>query len=386
MTYQYNEEQLLFKDSLRKFADDHYTYEARSKLVNSALGYSEKHWRQLAELGVLGLTLPEELGGFADGLAMLCAAAEEFGRGLILEPVIPTTLGADVLRASGNTALNQEWLPKVVLGECKLALAWEERGTRGNPRKQECRATLQGDHALIRGEKLAVLAADSADRIIVSACLNNGCMGLFLVDPGSAGLAMQAYPLVGGGRAASLQFDGVWARLIADDAMESLQDCLDRALVVLGAQALGAMDALMGATLEYVKTRKQFGQPIAAFQALQHRMADMYMACEKTRSLMWAAIQADEKGGGGVAAARLKAQVGEGGRYVGQQAIQLHGGIGMTEELSVGAYFKLLTALDALFGNRDYHLTRLGRDGGRIGVQSISHAAHHQSLPRVANR
>lgn len=375
MQYQYNEEQMLFKDSLRKFAEANYSYEARCALANTTLGYSEDHWRQLAELGVMGLALPENMGGFDGGLAMLCAAAEEVGRGLILEPVLATAIAAEVLVAGGSDALRQAWLPKVATGDCKLSLAWEERGTRGDPRKQECRATSQGDQFLISGDKIAVLAADSADRIIVSARLNKARIGLFLVDPASAGLILTAYPLVGGGRAANLQFNTVAAQLIAVDGMPGLQRGIDRALVMLSAQAVGAMDALLAATLDYLKTRKQFGVPIASFQALQHRMADMYIACEKTRSLMWAAVQADQKGEGGRAAARLKAQIGEGGRYVGQQAIQLHGGIGMTEELNVGAYFKLLTALDALYGNRDYQLSTLAGEQPAAAAGSVFNAA-----------
>ncbi len=359
MQYQYSEEQSLFKDSLRKFTEDHYSYEARCALAESEQGFSNEHWNQLAELGVFGLNVPEAYDGFDGELALLCAVAEECGRALVLEPVLPTALlGADLLRLA-KPELRERWLPEIASGSARFALAWEERASRGNPRHLHTRAKVSGDQALITGEKLAVLSGADADQLLVTAATSETTVGLFLIVLEAPGITVSRYALVSGERAATVTFDGALGRLVSADVAQELQNTLNRGLIFLGAQAMGAMDALMASTMEYCKTRKQFGLPIAAFQALQHRLADMVIACEKTRSLLWAAIQADAAGDSDKAAAVLKAQVGEAGRYVGQQAIQLHGGIGMTEELHVGAHFKLLTAIDALFGNRDYHLSRL---------------------------
>ncbi|HCS26812.1 MAG TPA: pimeloyl-CoA dehydrogenase small subunit [Spongiibacteraceae bacterium] len=360
MQFQYNEEQALFKDSLKKFVDDNYAYESRCKLVDSAQGYSEAHWQKLAELGVLGLPFAEEYGGFAGDLPFLTAVAEEFGRGLVVEPFFSTVvLAGQLLASAAPDSIKTELLPKVADGTLKLALAWEERGSRGNPGRTDCTVVDKGDRAILQGEKLAVLGGGSADAMLVTARTDEGKLALLLVNAGVPGLTIKPYALVNGSRGATLSFSDVEATVLQTDALALVQACLDRALIVLCAEALGAMDALMANTLEYSKTRQQFGLPIAAFQALQHRMADMYIACEKTRSLLWAAIQADAQGDCRRAASVLKAEVGSGGRYVGQQAIQLHGGIGMTDELNVGAHFKLLTQIDILCGNRDFHLQRL---------------------------
>ena len=376
MQFQYNEEQILFKNSLRKFVDDHYDYEARCKLVETDRGYSEEHWQQLADLGVLGLPFAEEHGGFAGNLPFLTAVAEEFGRGLVVEPFFSTVvLAGQLLAETAPERIQAEYLPRLTCGDLKLALAWEERGSRGQVSRIDTTARITGDTALVQGEKLAVLGADSADAILVTSKAADGRIALLLVNADAKGLTLTATPLVDGSRAANVYFNNAEATVLHTDAAALVQRGLDRAIIVLCAQALGAMDALMAATLEYSKTRKQFGLPIAAFQALQHRMADMYIACEKSRSLLWAAIQADQQGDCHRAASVLKAEVGAGGRYVGQQAIQLHGGIGMTAELNVGAHFKLLTQIDILFGNRDFHLQRLSqshddRAGGRFPAVS----------------
>ncbi|MFT5033941.1 MAG: alkylation response protein AidB-like acyl-CoA dehydrogenase [Bermanella sp.] len=375
MQYQYSEEQTLLKGSLRKFVDDNYSYEARCRLVATQKGFSDEHWQQLAELGVLGLPFAEEFGGYEGDLAFLAAVAQECGRGLVAEPFFSTVvLAGQLLAASDAREVKAELLPKVARGELKLALAWEERGSRGDPTRIETGVSIEGDKGLLSGEKRVVLGAQSADYLLVTALAPSDKLVLLLVDAKADGLHMRGYTTVDGGRAANVNFSKVAATVLSVDAKSSIQRALDRALIVLCAQALGAMDALMEATLEHCKTRKQFGMPIASFQVLQHRMADMHIASEKTRSLLWAAIQADERGDCHHAASVLKAQVGEGGRYVGQQAVQLHGGIGMTDELSVGAYFKLLTQIDVLFGNRDFHLAllaKLARVPGKVAATQV---------------
>lgn len=385
MQFQYSEEQRLFKTSLRKFVDDNYSYEARCQLINTVTGYSDKHWRQLAELGVLGLPFAEEYGGFAGTLPFLTAVAEEFGRGLVMEPFFSSVvLAGQLLAATADENCNARLLPKLASGELKLALAWEERGSRGDPATIDSRVLIKNGNAYISGEKLVVLDAQTADHLLVTALASDGKLALLLIDANADGLEMQSYTTVDGGRAATLRLATVPATLVALDALAPVQACLDRAVIVLCAQALGAMDALMSATLEYCKTRKQFGLPIAAFQALQHRMADMYIACEKTRSLLWAAIQADERGDCHRAASILKAQVGKGGRYVGQQAVQLHGGIGMTEELNIGAYFKHVTQIELLFGNRDFHLARLAGMNSASSSQTANTPANGVGLRKIS--
>ncbi len=364
MQYQYTAEQSEFKDSLRRFVQDHYDYESRREYVKQDSGYVAEHWRQLAELGVLGLPFAEQYGGLDTELAYLMAVAEEFGRGLVLEPVFSTVaLAGRLLAASENEDAKTSLLPLVCGGEQTLALAWEEKHSGGNPLDVRVSARNDSGEIVLSGAKAAVLGAPSADKILVTARDEQGSLNVYLIDPASAGVTLTSYVAVDGGRAANLLLTDVRlpssAALFTGDAGPVVQRIIDEALIVLGAEAMGAMDQLLAITVEYCQTRKQFGLPIAAFQALQHRIADMYMACEKLRSLLWAAQQSVGTDNCVRAVAMLKAEIGKSGRYVGQQAVQLHGGIGMTDELNVGAYFKRLTTMDLLFGGRDYHLGRI---------------------------
>lgn len=357
MQYQYSEEQQQFKDSLHKFVQDHYDYEARRSLAASEQGFSADHWQQLAELGVLGLNFSEEHGGLGMDLGYAMAVAEEFGRGLVLEPYFATVVMAGRLldRLGGDKAA--ELLPAVAAGETQLALAWEERVSGGNPLSVGC--TMEGGK--LNGDKLAVLAAPSADALLVTARDSAGTLQVCLVDTSAAGVSVEAYAMADGHRAATVSFTGAEAVVLAAgaEAESALTTTLDEALLIMAAEAQGAMDKALEISLDYCRTRKQFGMPLAAFQALQHRLADMMIHAEKSRSLMWAALQAVDTAEFASATAMLKAALGSNARYVGQQAIQLHGGIGMTDELNIGAYFKRLTTLELLLGNRNYHLGRL---------------------------
>ena len=364
MQYQYSAEQIEFKDMLSRFVRDHYAYESRREYVKSGQGYSKNHWAQLAELGVLGLPFAEELGGLGLPLAYQMAVAEEFGKGLVLEPFLPSiVMAGKLLAASDNEEARDSIIPSLVSGETVLALAWEERASRGDPVRITTRAQREGERVVLSGEKLAVLAAPCAEHILITALDDGGELNVYLVDPASTGLTMEAYQSVDGQSAANLHFDQLSlpasAALFRGDALPALGRVLDESLVVMGAEAIGAMDQLLEITVEYCKTRKQFGVAIASFQALQHRIADMVMACERTRSLLWAALQAVEQSHFSETVSMLKAELGRSARYVGQQAVQVHGGIGMTDELSVGASFKRLTAMDLLGGSREFHLDRL---------------------------
>ncbi|QQD17834.1 acyl-CoA dehydrogenase family protein [Spongiibacter nanhainus] len=360
MQYQYNEEQQQFKDSLHKFVQDHYDYEARRSLAASEQGYSTEHWQQLAELGVLGLNFSEEHGGLGMDLGYAMAVSEEFGRGLVLEPYFATVVLAGRLldRLGGDKAA--ELLPAVAAGETQLALAWEERISSGDPLRVSC--TIEGGK--VNGEKLAVLAAPSADALLVTARDGAGTLQVCLVGSNADGVSLEAYPMADGHRAATVTLTGADATVLASGAEPeaAVAVTLDEALLIMAAEAQGAMDKALEVSLDYCRTRKQFGMPLAAFQALQHRLADMMIHAEKSRSLMWAALQQVDTAEFADATAMLKAALGSNARYVGQQAIQLHGGIGMTDELNIGAYFKRLTTLELLLGNRNYHLGRLASE------------------------
>ncbi|WP_295877844.1 acyl-CoA dehydrogenase [uncultured Zhongshania sp.] len=363
MIYQYSEDQNAFRDSLRRFVQDHYDYESRRQRVAKSAVFSPDYWRQLTELGVLGLPFSEADGGLDLDFPYLMAVAEELGRGLVLEPILPVTIAGRLLAASTNrTAKNH--LAGLIAGETLVSLAWEEASARGNPLLIQCKLGARGDGYVLNGKKQAVLAATESQLYIVSARNSDGELTLLLLNAGQTGISRSSYLLSDGNSAADLKFNNVDVpanAIIATgtEAETLLKTALSEFIVVMAAEAIGAMDQLLNITQEFLKTRKQFAMPLAMFQSLQHRFADMVIATEKLRSLLWAACQQlggeqQEK-----AVAQLKVQLGESARYVGQQAVQLHGGIGMTDELNVGAYFKRLTVMELLAGQQDYHLGKL---------------------------
>ncbi len=363
MIYQYSEDQNAFRDSLRRFVQDHYDYESRRQRVAKSAVFSPDYWRQLAELGVLGLAFSEADGGLDLDFPYLMAVAEELGRGLVLEPILPVTIAGRLLAASNNaTAKNH--LAGLIAGETLVSLAWEEASARGNPLLTQCKLEPSGASYILNGKKQAVLAAAESHLYIVSARNSDGELTLLLLDAAQAGISQRRYLLSDGNSAADLEFNNSElpaSAIIASGAQAEalLKMAVSESIVVMAAEAIGAMDQLLKITQEFLQTRKQFAMPLAMFQALQHRFADMVIATEKLRSLLWAACQ--QLGGNSQekAVAQLKVQLGESARYVGQQAVQLHGGIGMTDELNVGAYFKRLTVMELLAGQQDYHLGKL---------------------------
>jgi len=370
MDFTLSEEQQLLKDSVERFVREEYAFESRRKLATSDEGFSRANWKQIAELGWLGAGLPEEYGGIGGGAVERMIVMEQIGRGLVLEPYFATVvLGGGLLLEAGSDEQKRTLLPRLAAGELMLAFAHAERQARFDLHDVAAKAEKAGKGWRISGEKAVVLHAAAADKLIVSARTAGGRrdrdgVGLFVVDRSARGLTRRDYPTVDGLRASEVSFDGVEAEATLGEAGEGLavvERVVDQAVAALCAEAVGAMQVLHDDTNEYLKTRVQFGRPIGQFQVLQHRMVDMFMEVEQSRSMMLlATLKLDEEDARerAKAASGAKVQIGRSGRFVGQQSIQLHGGMGMTEELRVGHYFKRLAMIDLSFGDVDWHLKR----------------------------
>jgi pimeloyl-CoA dehydrogenase small subunit len=374
MDFSLSEEQQLLKDSVDRFVREEYELNKRRKLAAGEDGFSRAHWRRMAELGWLGVALPEEHGGIGGGPVETMVIMEAIGTGLVLEPYLPTVvLGGNAIALAGSPAQKRELLPRLAAGELLLALAYAERQSRFDLHDVEFKAERDGAGYRLTGHKGVVLHAATADKIVLSARTSGAGrdrdgITLFLVDNGAAGLSRRDYPTVDGGRASELTFDAV--RVGADavlgpvgGGLAVLERIAERAIVALCAEAVGCMQVLLDTTNEYLKTRVQFGQPIGKFQVLQHRMVDMFMHVGEARSMAYmATMKVDDEDARERARAvsAAKVQIGKSGRFVGQQSVQLHGGMGMTDELNVGHYFKRLTMIDTMLGNHDHHLKRYG--------------------------
>jgi alkylation response protein AidB-like acyl-CoA dehydrogenase len=377
MDFSLNEEQQQLKDGLQRYLERSYGFEARRRQLKSGEHFSESHWSAFADMGLLGIGVPEALGGMGplgDGAEGTWLVMECFGRSLVLEPYLATVvLCGSVLRASGTPAQQATLFPGIVAGSKVLALAVHERDGRHLPSHVAASARRQADGYVLNGAKFAVLQGDAAHTLIVSA-RTGGSMGdqegisLFMVDKGAAGLAVRGYGTYDGTRAAEVTLQDVHvpatALLGAEGAAHvAIEYAVGHGLLALCAEAVGAMEALCEQTLAYLKTRKQFGVPIGSFQALQHRMVDMFMALEQARSItMLAAIKAESPDTTERARvlAAAKSLVGQAARKVGQEAVQLHGGMGVTDEMPVSHYFKRLTAIDITLGDAAHHRGALG--------------------------
>jgi alkylation response protein AidB-like acyl-CoA dehydrogenase len=373
MDFELSEEQRQLADSVGRYLNDHYDFERRKKIVHSDTGASDAVWKQLAEFGVLAIPFSEQAGGFGGGAVDLIAIMEAIGTGLVLEPYLSTVgLAGRLIDRHGSPAMKAGVLPAVVDGRCKLALAHYEAGGRFSNTAVALPAWREGNGYVIQGGKVAVIDAPLADQLLVSARTSGkagdaGGISLFLVDAKAPGVSMKTYRTQDSLRGAEVSFDKV--ALSADSlvgaegqGLAMLEEALDFAGALLCAEAVGAMKYACDTTLEYLKTRKQFGQNIGAFQALQHRMVDMCISTEQARSITYLACAkvgpdtpAAERSRT-VAAARVK--VADACRHVGQEAIQLHGGMGMTLEMKVSHTFKRLTMISQAFGDADYHLER----------------------------
>src|SRR5262249_41030949 len=345
MDFELSEEQRLLKDSVERLVADRYDFSARQRFMQEPTGFSRELWRQYAELGLLGLPFSEKDGGIGGGAVETMIVMEAFGRALALEPYFATiVLAGGFLRLGASAAVRSSLIPQIVSGDLLLAFAHAERQSRYDLADVATTARTDGSGYVIDGAKTLVIHGDCADKLVVSARLAGGQrersgLGLFLLDAG-AGVTRRPYPTVDGLRAAEMTFAGV--RVGADAAIgesgkawELITKVVDAAIAALAAEAVGAMTGMHELTGGYLKTRKQFGVPIGAFQVLQHRAADMLIALEQARSMcLLATMMADEPDvvERRKAIAATKVQIGRSGRFVGQQAIQLHGGIGMTME------------------------------------------------------
>lgn len=371
MDLSYSEEQQLLKDSIDRFAKEGYPIDKRRKLVASDLGYDEANWKMFAEQGWLAIGAPEAQGGIGGAIETMILM-EGVGRGLIVEPIFSTVvLGGGAIRIAGSDIQKAKHLAGVVEGKTKLALAYAERQSRFNLADVKTTAKEEGGGFVLDGHKVVVFGAPTADVLIVSARTSGtersrSGLSLFLVDAKAKGVSIRGYRNVDGQKAGEVKLAGVKVGAdallgVRDKGFGALEEIVDHALAALCAEAVGCMQVLHDSTLDYIKTRQQFGQPIGRFQALQHRMADMFVALEHARSMaIYAAINLSEKSAKtrSKAMSAAKAAIGQAGRLIGQEAIQMHGGMGMTDELAVGHYFKRMTMIDMTLGNADYHLQR----------------------------
>ncbi len=376
MDFDLNEEQTLLQDSIRRTLADRYGFEARKGYAASETGWSREMWAQYAELGMLGLPFAEDDGGFGGGAEEMLILAEQMGRSITLEPWFSTlVLGGGFLRHGADAALRGELVPAIATGECLLAFAQQERDSRYALHDVQTAATRDGGGWSITGRKGMVLHGDTADHFVVTARTGGarrdiGGVGVFLVPKAEA--QVQGFRQVDGHRAAEVAFDKARAsHCLGEDALPLVDRVVDEAIAALAAEAVGCMDVVHAMTVDYMKTRTQFGRPIGSFQALQHKAADMLVAIEQARSMAFFAAMASR---GEDAAERrrdmhaVKVQVGRSSRLVGQQSIQLHGGIAVTMEYAAGHYFKRLTVNEANFGDTDFHLRRLADAGGLIAA------------------
>jgi alkylation response protein AidB-like acyl-CoA dehydrogenase len=364
------EEQKLLGETVDGLLGKRYDASSRLALLSSQQGWSRDLWLQYAELGLLGLTVEEQYGGAGMGVAELAVVMESFGRALVLEPFLPTVVfGAGLIAAAGSPGQKQALLPRIVSGDTLVAFAYTEHGSRWSLSDISCNAVPDGGAVRLYGEKIAVLGGDSADHLIVTARTSGGQIGLFLAEAATPGIARGGYAMQDGLRGADIVFDGAIASRLGPDepALAVVESVFDVAMTALCAEAVGAMDRMLWLTVDYLKTRVQFGQPIASFQALQHRAADMYVSLEQARSsaLVARLAMGEEdvrKRRQPVRAAKL--QVDAAARHVGQEAIQLHGGIGMTMEYPVGHYFKRTSVIAKTIADMDLLTELVSADGG----------------------
>ncbi len=371
MDFTFNEEQSLIQDQVDQFVQKEYDWETRQSLSNSELGFGEDNWKTFAELGWLGISVSEDSGGFGGSAIESMLIMEAFGKGLVVEPFLETVIMAGgLIDDHGSDQQKSSFLEPAIAGEMHLALAYAEPQSRFNLSDVVTEAKVDGDNFIINGYKSVVMNGPSADQIIVSARtsgtqLDENGISLFIIDANASGLDKTNYKTVDGRRASDLTFENVSVskeNLIGDQdkGFEILDSAIDKAILAISAEAVGAMEVLYKTTVEYTKTREQFGTAIGKFQVLQHRMVDMFMEYEQCKSLLYMATMKHEEKAEDAkkAISGLKYQVGKAGKFIGQQAVQLHGGMGVTDELNVGHYFKRLTTVGTIFGNTDYHLKK----------------------------
>src|SRR6201989_3006268 len=380
MDFDLSEEQRLLKDSVDALLTDAYDFEQRKKYMKEKGGWSKAIWGKLAEQGLLGLPFAEQDGGFGAGAVETMIVMEALGRAMVLEPYLATVVIAGAfLRHGGSDAQKAAHIPGIIDGSKTFAFAQLEKNSRYDLNDVSTSAKKKGDGWVIDGEKFVVLNGDSADTLVVTARTKGGQrdtsgIGVFLVPGNAKGVSKKGYPTQDGLHAADITFTGVEVGAEAaigdpENALPLIEHVVDDARISMCAEAVGAMDESLKSTVEYLKTRTQFGVPIGSFQTLQHRAADMFVAVEQARSMsMFATMAADfnDAKERATAVAAAKVQIGKSAKFVGQQAIQLHGGIGMTQEAKIGHYFKRLSMIENPFGDTEYHLRRVTESGGLL--------------------
>ncbi|MDA9509869.1 acyl-CoA dehydrogenase [Bradyrhizobium sp. CCBAU 11386] len=368
MDIQFTEEQELLRSSVQRMLRDQYSFEARRKIVANEEGWSRKQWGAFAELGLLAAPFSEASGGLGGGPLSTMIIAQEFGHHLVVEPFVETVvLAGGLIEHAGTEEQKQAFIPDIIAGQKIWALAWTERGSRFDLANVATTARPDGKDYILSGEKTAVIAAPWADYLIVSARTagkrqDHSGVSLFVVDARAANLELRSFKTIDGRRAAEITLRDVRGELLGSEGegVAQLEACRDRAIGALCAEAVGAMSELNSATLEFSKTRKQFGVTIGSFQVLQHRMVDMFIAHQEALSLMQHLNLSLGAGENGISrlASGAKSKIGYAGKFIADQAVQLHGGMGMTDELNVGHYLKRISSINIQFGDPAHHLLR----------------------------
>ena len=352
MNFDYNEEQQLLADSVRRFLEKEYAFEARKKIV-AGEGWSPAVWRSFAEMGLLGLPLPAEQGGFGGGAVDLMGVMEAFGEALVVEPYLATLIAARLIARGGTDEQKRTLLPAVAEGRMKLAFAHDEKGAR----YRLDHVNVKAENGVLKGEKTAVLGAPLAERLVVSARTSAG-IELFIVEKPQ----LKPHTTLDEMLAADLVLSGVKGEALCG-GLAAIEEAVDFATALVCAEAVGAIKFACDTTLEYLKTRKQFGVPIGTFQALQHRMVEMFISYEQAKSMACLAASKVDTAASAKDRARsvsmAKLKIADNARHVSQESVQLHGGMGMSEELKVSHTFRRLTVLARQFGDADHHLARL---------------------------
>ncbi|MBL6745231.1 MAG: acyl-CoA dehydrogenase family protein [Pseudomonadales bacterium] len=378
MDFSYTDVQQMLQDSVQKFVQKSYDFDTRNTILNSEKGFSDENWQLFAELGWLAVPFSEEDGGLGGSAVDLMVIMEEFGKANLIEPytaaaVLSGSLVAELATGEAKTML----VESIIGGELLLASAFAEPGSRFNPGSvaTSAAAAADGDDVILNGTKVAVENGPNANKLLVSARESGDVrdaqgISVFVVDASTPGISMRSYQTVDGKMASEVTLTNVKVPASnrlgeAGAALPAIEVATNRAIVAVSAEAVGALEVLLQKTVEYSKTRKQFGTPIGTFQALQHRMADMFIQCQLARSIVIMAAMAldgdDSAEEKARAVAAAKSRIGKAIKDVGQEAIQIHGGIAMTEELDVGHLFKRVTALDLAFGDGDYHTQRFAQ-------------------------
>ena len=371
MNFDFTEEQQMVRDSIARFVQDDYDWDTRKAIVASERGLSPDNWKLFAELGWLSIPFAEEHGGFGGNIVDLSVVMEELGKGLVVEPYFPTVvLFGGLIARAGNDAQRAEWLPRVIGGDVLGGFAYVERQSRFALHDCLTTATPSGDGFVLNGEKVVVFNGEQADHLVVLARTSGEQsdrtgLSLFIVEAGAAGIDKMNYPMMDGQRVANVTFKDV--ALSADallgeegNALAVVEALVDEAIIALASEAVGIMGVLNTKTLEYAKTREQFGVAIGSYQALQHRMVDTMMAYEQCKSLLFKAL-CEYKQDPAMAAETihaLKVLIDRNAKHVFGEAIQIHGGMGMTDELDIGHYAKRLMMINTTFGDANFHRNR----------------------------